>query len=88
MVKSSPFFMAGAIFLRPALRRALRRLRYEEYGGAYLLGVNGVVVIAHGRADASAIANAVRVAKLAAESGLIDTMRESLAAATPAVAAT
>jgi len=78
VVKSSPFFIAASLLMRPALRKALKRLQYEEYGGAYLLGVNGVVVIAHGRADASAIMNAVRVAKIAAESGLIETMRESL----------
>jgi glycerol-3-phosphate acyltransferase PlsX len=79
VVKSSPLFIAASLLMRPALRRALKRLQYEEYGGAYLLGVNGVVVIAHGRADASAISNAVRVAKMAAESGLIETLRESLA---------
>jgi glycerol-3-phosphate acyltransferase PlsX len=87
VVKSSPYYMAGALFLRPALRKALSRLRYEEYGGAYLLGVNGVVVIAHGRADASAINNAIRVAMIAARSGLIETMRSSLQAAAPAQAA-
>jgi glycerol-3-phosphate acyltransferase PlsX len=80
VIKSSPFFLMAAVMVKPALRRALRRLRYEEYGGAYLLGVNGVVVIAHGRADASAINNAIRVAKAAAESGLIETMRASLGA--------
>jgi glycerol-3-phosphate acyltransferase PlsX len=79
VVKSSPLFITASLLMRPALRRALKRLQYEEYGGAYLLGVNGVVVIAHGRADASAISNAVRVAKMAAESGLIETLRESLA---------
>ncbi|HXH20479.1 MAG TPA: phosphate acyltransferase PlsX [Dehalococcoidia bacterium] len=79
VIKSSPLFIAASLLMRPALRRALKRLQYEEYGGAYLLGVNGVVVIAHGRADASAITNAVRVAKIAAESGLIETLRESLA---------
>jgi phosphate acyltransferase len=88
VIKSSPLFVAAAIMVKPALRRALRRLKYEEYGGAYLLGVNGVVVIAHGRADASAINNAIRVAKIAAESGLIETMRTSLGARVPAEAVT
>jgi glycerol-3-phosphate acyltransferase PlsX len=78
VIRSSPLFVAAAVMVKPALRRALRRLNYEEYGGAYLLGVNGVVVIAHGRADAMAINNAIRVAKMAAESGLIETMRMSL----------
>ncbi len=78
VIKSSPLFLAAAVMVKPALRRVLKRLQYEEYGGAYLLGVNGVVVIAHGRADASAIKNAVRVAKLAAESDLLEALRASL----------
>lgn len=86
VVRSSPFFLTAALLMKPALRRALKRLQYEEYGGAYLLGVNGVVVIAHGRADASAISNAMRVAKIAAESGLIETMRASLGTTAPAEA--
>jgi len=89
-VKSSPLFLAAAVLLKPALRRALQRLQYEEYGGANLLGVNGVVVIAHGRSDAIAIKNGLSVAQAAAQSGLIETMRASFARApapetTPAV---
>jgi glycerol-3-phosphate acyltransferase PlsX len=80
VVKSSPFFAGAALLLKPALRRALKRLQYEEYGGANLLGVNGVVVIGHGRSDAIAIKNALKVAKAAAQSSLIDTMRDSFAA--------
>ncbi len=79
VIKSSPLYIAAALLLKPALKRAMKRLQYEEYGGANLLGVNGVVVIAHGRSDAVAIKNALRVAKIAAESGLIDTMRASFA---------
>jgi glycerol-3-phosphate acyltransferase PlsX len=81
VIKSSPLFITASILLRPALRRALRRLHYEEYGGAHLLGVNGVVVIAHGRSDAVAIKNALVLANHAAGSGLIETMRASFAAA-------
>jgi glycerol-3-phosphate acyltransferase PlsX len=84
VVKSSPLFVGASLLMKPALRKALSRLQYDEYGGAYLLGVNGVVVIAHGRADAGAITNAIKVAKAAAESGLIETMRTSLNAAEPA----
>lgn len=49
--------------LTATFSRLKRRFDYAEYGGAPLLGVNGVSVIAHGRSDARAIANAVRVAK-------------------------
>lgn len=55
-------FKVGALLLRPLLHRLRNKLNYEEYGGAPLLGVNGVVVIAHGRSSAKAIMNAVRVA--------------------------
>ena len=78
VIKSSPLYVAAAILLKPALRRALKRMQYEEYGGANLLGVNGVVVIAHGRSDSVAIKNALRVAKAAGESNLIETIRASM----------
>jgi glycerol-3-phosphate acyltransferase PlsX len=78
VIKSSPLFLAASLLLRPALRRALRRLNYDEYGGALLLGVNGVVVIAHGRSDANAVKNAVRVAKAAAEKDLVATIAAAL----------
>src|SRR3990172_12418063 len=87
VIKSSPLYVSASLLLKPALRRVLKRLQYEEYGGAYLLGVNGVVVIAHGRADASAIKNAVRVAKMAAAGGLVASMSASLTAATATAAA-
>jgi glycerol-3-phosphate acyltransferase PlsX len=87
VIKSNPIFAPAGLLLKPALRRALKSLQYEEYGGANLLGVNGVVVIGHGRSDALAIKNALRVARAAAISGLMDTMRASFsepAEATPA----
>ncbi|MPZ50422.1 MAG: phosphate acyltransferase PlsX [Dehalococcoidia bacterium] len=77
VVKSSPLFIAASVLLKPALRRALKDLRYEEYGGANLMGIDGVVVIAHGRSDALAIKNGLWVANSAAQSGLIETMRQS-----------
>lgn len=82
VIKSSPLYVSAAILLKPALRRVLKRLQYEEYGGANLLGVNGVVVIAHGRSDAIAIKNALRVAQTAAASGLLPAMQASFAKAT------
>src|SRR5690606_26294032 len=53
--------LAG-LLLRPALRAVKARLDYAEYGGAPLLGVNGVVIIAHGRSDRRAIFNAIKAA--------------------------
>jgi phosphate acyltransferase len=52
----------GGLFIRPAARRLRRRLDPDTYGGAYLLGLRGLVVIAHGNSSSTAIANAVRLA--------------------------
>jgi glycerol-3-phosphate acyltransferase PlsX len=79
VIRSSILYAPAAMLLKPALRRALKTLQYEEYGGGNLLGVNGVVVIAHGRSDAVAIKNALRVANASAASDLMIKMRETFA---------
>lgn len=53
----------GVFLLRPSLRAIRKKIDYSEYGGAPLLGVNGVFIICHGRSSAKAIKNAVRRAK-------------------------
>jgi len=52
----------GALVLQPAFNNLKRAVDYSEYGGAPLLGVNGVCIIAHGGSSAKAVKNAVRVA--------------------------
>jgi glycerol-3-phosphate acyltransferase PlsX len=52
----------GALVLQPAFRNLKKAVDYSEYGGAPLLGVNGVCIIAHGGSTAKAIKNAIRVA--------------------------
>jgi glycerol-3-phosphate acyltransferase PlsX len=49
----------GGLLLRPAFRRLKSRFDYAEYGGAPLLGVDGVVTIAHGSSSVRAIKNAI-----------------------------
>jgi phosphate acyltransferase len=61
-ITSGPLNKLAAAVLRPAFRRVRGRLDFEEYGGAPLLGVKGVVIISHGRSSAKAIRNAMRVA--------------------------
>ena len=61
-ITGSPLRKLAAALLRPAFRAARAKLDYAETGGAALLGVSGVVVIAHGRSNETAIANAVGVA--------------------------
>jgi phosphate acyltransferase len=52
----------GGLLIRPASRRLRRRLDPDTYGGAYLLGLRGLAVIAHGNSTKTAIANAIRLA--------------------------
>jgi len=52
----------GGLLIRPAARRLRHRLDPDTYGGAYLLGLRGLVVIAHGNSSRIAIANAIRLA--------------------------
>jgi glycerol-3-phosphate acyltransferase PlsX len=53
----------GYLMSRNSLREAYRRLDYAEYGGAPLIGLEGVAIIAHGGSDPRAIKNAIRVAR-------------------------
>ena len=53
---------AGALLLKPAFHRLKERLSYEEYGGAPLLGVDGICMISHGRSSPRALSNAIRSA--------------------------
>lgn len=57
----------GAVLSREAYRELRRRVDYSEYGGVPLLGVKGVTIICHGRSNANAIKNAIRVATESAE---------------------
>jgi phosphate acyltransferase len=66
----------GGLLMKPAFKGALARVDYEEYGGAALLGVDGVVIVAHGRSHARAIRSALRVAMQAAEVDLVRLIRE------------
>lgn len=52
----------GYLLLRPAFRKFKKRIDYTEYGGAPLLGINGVCIVSHGSSSAKAIKNAVRAA--------------------------
>ena len=76
-------YRLGALFLRPALWRAKTKLDYAEYGGAPLLGVNGVCVICHGRSDARAICNAIRAAADAVKNDVVGCISTSLRRSEP-----
>jgi glycerol-3-phosphate acyltransferase PlsX len=68
----------GGLLIRPGARRVQRRLDPEEYGGAYLLGLRGLVVIAHGSSSRVAIANAVRLAARGVEHDVVERLAQRL----------
>lgn len=61
-IKGNPLRLAGAVLAKGAFEAMREKGNYETYGGSPLLGVNGVVIIAHGSSSALAIRNAIRVA--------------------------
>jgi glycerol-3-phosphate acyltransferase PlsX len=69
----------GGLLIRPAAQAMRMRLDPDSYGGAYLLGLRGLVVIAHGNSSAKAIANAVRYAALGVTGGVVDRVADRLA---------
>jgi glycerol-3-phosphate acyltransferase PlsX len=81
----------GGLLIRPAARRLRNRLDPDTYGGAYLLGLRGLAVIAHGNSSRRAIANAVRLAARGVEHDVVgrlaqrvgNTVLESAATTTP-----
>jgi glycerol-3-phosphate acyltransferase PlsX len=66
-LQSSISGQVGYLLARRALKDFKKRLDYSEYGGAPLLGVKGVCIICHGRSNANAIKNAIRIAAQFAE---------------------
>jgi len=77
-IEKRPLAMVGAVLARGAFRALRTRLDYREFGGGPLLGVNGIVIVAHGRSDAYAIRNAIRVAKQAAEKNIVGVIERGL----------
>lgn len=77
---ASPLRKVGALILKPAFKAVAKRLDYAEIGGAPLLGVDGAVIIAHGRSNELAIRNAVGVGVRAAEHDLRGHILERVAA--------
>lgn len=79
MIPGAVLMLPGLLLLVPALRRLRKRMDYREYGAAPLLGVNGVVLIAHGRSDARAIWGAIRSTKNAVDGRIVEAIKAGLA---------
>jgi len=65
----------GGMLIRGQVRQLRARIDWREFGGAPLLGINGIAVIAHGRSDARAIKNAIRVTREAVDAQLVGKIR-------------
>ena len=73
-------FMAkiGLLFLNCELKKLKKKFSYDTYGGAQLLGINGVSIIAHGSAKGLAIKNAIRVAIESVESQMVEQIAKNI----------
>ena len=78
-VRRRPYTLPGLAFMYPAFRAVRRRTDYAQYGGTPLLGVNGVVIIGHGRSNAVAVENALNAAARAVESRVVERVSDGLA---------
>ncbi|BAL98843.1 phosphate acyltransferase [Caldilinea aerophila DSM 14535 = NBRC 104270] len=79
-IKKSPLAMLGALLARRSLQRVRERMDDSHYGGAVLLGLSSLVIVAHGRSNALAIRHAIRVAKQAIEQDVLMKIQRGVAA--------
>src|SRR5205823_13122766 len=68
----------GGLLIRPAARGLRTRLDPDTYGGAYLLGLRGLAVVAHGNSSRTAIANAVRLAARGVEHDVVGRLAQRI----------
>lgn len=77
-IRRSPITALGGLLAKPAFGRVRKLMDPDEVGGAPLLGVNGVVIIGHGRSNAYAIKQAIGQARLAVQHKIVEAIREGL----------
>ncbi len=78
-IKGNPLRLCGAVLANGAFKALKEKSSYETYGGSPLLGVNGVVIIAHGSSTALAVRNAIRVAMETVENRVNSRIQDALA---------
>ncbi|MDH7576814.1 MAG: phosphate acyltransferase PlsX [Bacillota bacterium] len=76
--KKSPLQLFGGLLVKPGFKAILRKLDYAEYGGAPLLGVQGISVICHGSSRAKAVRNAIRFAQEAVKQNFVELVKKGL----------
>ncbi len=82
-MEGRPETLLGAMLMRRAIKGLLRKVDFEEYGGAPLLGVNGLVMICHGRSGPRAIKNAILTLKRLHGEGLLGEIQKEIASQSP-----
>ncbi|SFL06189.1 phosphate acyltransferase PlsX [Halanaerobium salsuginis] len=65
----------AALTLKPYLKKVMQKIDYRQYGGAPLLGIDGIVIISHGSSDATAIYNAIKTAQKALQEDIVDQIK-------------
>ena len=77
-IRKSPLAIAGSVLMRKVFKTLKKQVSYDEYGGAPLLGVNGCVIISHGKSNSKAIKNAIFQAIKFANSNINKVIEEEL----------
>ncbi|MCK8816932.1 phosphate acyltransferase PlsX [Natroniella sulfidigena] len=77
-IEASWLTKLGGLLLKPAFNRVKKKMDYTEYGGAPLLGIDGIVIISHGSSNAKAIKNAIKIAQESIEAKLIDSIKANI----------
>jgi len=75
---ANPLRIIGAILTQGVFRKIHKQVDPFEIGGAPLLGVNGVVIVGHGRTNAKGVFNAIRQAQRAVEGGAVEAIRQGM----------
>jgi len=86
-IAATPRGKLGGLLIRPAARRVRHELDPDNYGGAYLLGLRGLAVIAHGSSGRKAIQSAIELAARGAEHRVVERLADRLPAPEPAATA-
>jgi glycerol-3-phosphate acyltransferase PlsX len=77
-ITATPISSLGGLLAKSAIKRLSKRLDDSEYGGAVLLGLSNLVVVAHGSSNANAIRHAIRVAKQGIEKRVVDEIQAGI----------
>ena len=75
----------GLFLMNRHLKKIFKKVDYSEYGGAHLLGIDGVCIVGHGRSNPKAVRNAVRVAMECVANGVKDKIQRELSRSAPAL---